>query len=452
MRIVIYGANEMASAIATEFFEDHDVIVIDSNQKNLEMFSRLDIGIICADALDIQLLKNPDIIAADAFIACSNNDESNIIACLNAKQASKGNSETQTICFVNKKESLESINALKDEFKTSYANYIDCVILPQKLLVQEIFKRITVPQAVDVENFAHGRARLLEYRIKEDSELLNKKLKDCYFNSEVLVVGIVRNDELFIPNGNSEFLLNDKAILMGTPVGLDIAASELFVSKESVKQIGIIGGGGVGFGLAQELEKTSMKLKLIENDYERCEFLSQELHKTLVLNGSGTSLELLNEEKFGKLDVIVAITNNDEKNLLCSLLSKQLGAKKVITRVSQGATANLFEHVGVDIAISVREACVNEIKNRIMDSRAGVIATVERGQGEILEIQLGQNFAQKPLYEIKPPIPCVVAIIRRGSKVIIPKGKTEIRKNDILMIFTKSEDDNGIVKLKEYFK
>ena len=445
MRIIIYGANEMASAIAVEFFEDHDVIVIDPNQKNLESFSRLDVGVICADALNINILKKADVASADVFIACSSDDEQNIIACLMAKEVSRA----QTVCFVSKKESLESLNALKDEYHSSYVQGIENIIWPQNLLVQEIFKIITVPEAVDVENFAQGRARLLEYRIKEDSELLNQKLKDCYFNSEVLVVGIVRNDELFIPNGNSEFLLNDKIILMGTPIGLDIAVSELFVSKGNVKKIAIIGGGSVGYELAQALEKTSMNIKLIENDYERCEFLSQNLKKSLVLNGSGTNLELLEQEEIGRNDVVVAITNNDEKNLLCSLLSKQLGAKKVITRVSQGITGNLFERVGVDVAISQREACVHEIKNRIMDFRACVLATVERGQGEIIEILVPKNFETKPLFEIKLPFPCVIAIINRGSKVIIPKGQTEIMPNDVLLVFVKSDD---VIAVKEYFK
>ncbi len=440
MKIIIYGANEMASSIAAEFFEDHDVIVIDPVQKNLDSFSRLDIGIICADALNIKNLKKADIISADTFIAVSDNDESNIIACLMARQIS----DVQTICFVQKKESMESLNSLKDECKSSYAQCIENIIWPQNLLMQEIFKIITVPDAVDVENFAQGRARLFEYRIKEDSELLNKKLKDCYFNSETLVVGIVRNSELFIPSGNSEFFLNDKIILMGTPIGLDICASELFESKGRVKKIAIIGGGSVGAELAAALEKTSMKLKLIENNYERCEILSQELKKTLVLNGSGTDLELLEEEEIGKCDVVIAITNNDEKNLLCSLLSKQLGAKKVITRVSQGTTANLFERVGVDVAISQREACVDEIKNRIIDSRAGVIATVERGQGEILEIQLSKDFTPRQLCEINISAKGVIAIVKRGSKVIIPKGQTQIRPNDTLLIFTKTDDVKAI--------
>ena len=445
MKVIIYGANEMANAVATELFEDYDVIVIDPEQKKLDSLSRLDIGLMCADATSIKILKDVEIDKASAFIALSDNDEQNIIACLMAKQVSSA----QTICFVQKKESLESLEALKDEYKTGYAQYIDNVIWPQKLLVQEIFKIITVPDAVDVENFAQGQARLFEYRIKEDSELLDKQLKDCYFNSEVLVVGIVRNDELFIPNGSSTFLLNDKVILMGTPIGLDIAASELFESKGTVKKIGIIGGGSVGYELAKELERASTNLKIIESDYDRCEFLSLNLKKTLILNGSGTSLELLEQEEIGKCDVVIAITNNDEKNLLCSLLSKQLGAKKVITRVSQGTTASLFERVGVDVAISQTEACVNEIKNRVIDSRAGVIATVERGQGEIIEIVLDKDFVARPLFEIKIPSPCVIAIVKRGSKVIIPRGSTVIQPFDTLLVFTKT---NFVVAVKEYFK
>ena len=445
MKVIIYGANEMASAIAGALFEDFDVIIIDPDQGKLDSLSRLDIGTMCADAISIKLLKDAEIEKATAFIALSDNDEQNIIACLMAKQVSKA----QTICFVQKKESMESLNSMKDEYKLSYVQCIESIIWPHKLLVQEIFKIITVPDAVDVENFAQGRARLFEYRIKEDSELLNKQLKDCYFNSEVLVVGIVRNEELFIPNGQSTFFLNDKVILMGTPIGLDIAASELFECNSSVKKIAIIGGGSVGFELAKQLERMTLNLKVIESDYERGECLSLNLQKALILNGSGTSLELLEEEEVGKCDVVVAITNNDEKNLLCSLLSKQLGAKKVITRVTQDSTASLFERVGVDVAISQTEACVNEIKNRIIDSRAGVIATVERGQGEILEITLNPDFVATKLMDIKMPVPSVIAIVRRGSKVIIPKGTTTIEPNDKLLIFTKTDD---VVKVKEYFE
>ena len=444
MKIVLYGANLTTAAIAAEFFEDNDVIVMDSYQKNLESFANLDISTVCADALNIKVLKETDIESSDIFIAVTDDDEKNMLACLIAKQVSGA----QTICFVQKKDSMESLNYLKDEYKESYAQYIDHVIWPQKLLVQEIFKILTVPDALNVENFAKGKARLFEYRIKEEGTLVDKKLKDCYFNSEVLVAGIVRDDELFIPNGETEFRQNDKAILIGTPIGLDIAASELFEAKGTVKKIAIIGGGSVGYELADAVKKTSMQMKIIETNYKRCEFLSENLKNALILNGSGTSLELLEDEEIGKSDVVISLTNNDEKNLLCSLLAKQSGAKKIITRVGENATANLFERVGVDVAISQKAACVNEIKNRIIDYRAGIIATVEHGQGEILELQLRKDFIAKPLYEIKKPANCVVAIVRRGSKVIIPKGKTEIRPQDVLLIFTKTDD---VAIVKEYF-
>lgn len=138
MRIILYGANEMAAAIAGEFFENHDVIVIDPSQKNLEMFSKLDIGIICANATNIKILNEADVKSADVFIACTNDDESNIMACLMVRQVSNA----QTICFVEKKDSMESLYSLKDEYKSSYANCIDNVIWPQRFLVQEIFKLI----------------------------------------------------------------------------------------------------------------------------------------------------------------------------------------------------------------------------------------------------------------------------------------------------------------------
>lgn len=445
MKIIIYGANETGSIIATEFFEDHDIIVIDPDLKNLEKFSNLDLTTICADASNINILKEADIKNCDVFIACTNIDEGNIVACLMAKQLAP----VIAICFVSKKECRNSLRLIREEHTKSHPLYIDHVIWPEQLLTQEILRIITVPDAVDVENFAHGRARLLEYRIKENSPLENKKLKECSFEEGTLVVGIVRNEELFIPNGESEFKNTDKAIFMGIPEALDLTASKFFIEENSVKNVTIIGGGSVGFELAKSLEKTPIKVKLIEFDYQRCEFLSQNLSKTLVLNGNGTNLELLEQEGIGQADVVVSVTNNDEKNLLCSLLVKQLGTKRVVTRVAQASTASLFEKVGVDVAISPREASVNEIKNRILDSRAGILASVERGLGEILELKIREDFPDTALMELKFPVRAVVAIIQRAGRIIIPKGQTLIRANDNLLIFTKSQDVSAI---KEYFK
>ncbi len=445
MKIIIYGANETGSIIATEFFEDHDIIVIDPDAKSLEKFNNLDLTVICADASNINILHEADIKNCDVFIACTNIDEGNIVACLMAKQLSSAT----TVCFVSKKECRDSLRAIREEHNKNYALYIDNVIWPERLLTHEILRIITVPDAVDVEYFSNGRAKLLEYRIKENSTLKNKKLKDCSFNEETLVVGIVREEELFIPNGDSEFMAGDKAIFMGTPDALDNTAGQFFIEENNLRDVAIIGGGSVGYELAKSLESTKLRIKIIENNYKRCEFLSQNLKKTLVLNGDGTNLELLEQEDIGNSDVAVCVTNNDEKNLLCSLLVKQLGVKRAITRVGQIATATLFEKVGVDVAISPREASVNEIKNRIIESHAGILATVERGLAEILELKIREDFENTALMNLKLPSRAVIAIIERAGKVIIPKGQTLIKSGDNLLIFTKSQD---VAAIKDFFR
>lgn len=445
MKIIIYGANETGSIIATEFFEDHDIIVIDPDAKSLEKFNNLDLTVICADASNINILREADIKNCDVFIACTNIDEGNIVACLMAKQLSSAT----TVCFVSKKECRDSLRAIREEHNKNYALYIDNVIWPERLLTHEILRIITVPDAVDVEYFSNGRAKLLEYRIKENSTLKNKKLKDCSFNDETLVVGIVREEELFIPNGDSEFMAGDKAIFMGTPDALDNTAGQFFIEENNLRDVAIIGGGSVGYELAKSLESTKLRIKIIENNYKRCEFLSQNLKKTLVLNGDGTNLELLEQEDIGNSDVAVCVTNNDEKNLLCSLLVKQLGVKRAITRVGQIATATLFEKVGVDVAISPREASVNEIKNRIIESHAGILATVERGLAEILELKIREDFESTALMNLKLPSRAVIAIIERAGKVIIPKGQTLIKSGDNLLIFTKSQD---VAAIKDFFR
>ena len=445
MKIIIYGANETGSIIATEFFEDHDIIVIDPDAKSLEKFNNLDLTVICADASNINILREADIKNCDVFIACTNIDEGNIVACLMAKQLSSAT----TVCFVSKKECRDSLRAIREEHNKNYALYIDNVIWPERLLTHEILRIITVPDAVDVEYFSNGRAKLLEYRIKENSTLKNKKLKDCSFNEETLVVGIVREEELFIPNGDSEFMVGDKAIFMGTPDALDNTAGQFFIEENNLRDVAIIGGGSVGYELAKSLESTKLRIKIIENNYKRCEFLSQNLKKTLVLNGDGTNLELLEQEDIGNSDVAVCVTNNDEKNLLCSLLVKQLGVKRAITRVGQIATATLFEKVGVDVAISPREASVNEIKNRIIESHAGILATVERGLAEILELKVREDFQDTMLMKLNLPARAVIAIIERREKIIIPKGQTLIKANDRLLIFTKSQN---VANIKDFFK
>lgn len=444
MKIVIYGATEVGCLLATEFFEDHDITVIDKEENRTEEFDKLDISFVQGNATDINVLKSADIINSDVFIACTPLDEANIVACLSAKKVSG----IRTICFVSK---AEYQNTMELDKSNDYLGdfFIDYVIWPEALLTQELFRIVTVAHALDVENFADGRARLLEYKVRPGSSIVGKMVKDCGFTRDTIIVGIKRDDLLFIPNGLTEISENDKLIFMGTSHSLDILAGTFFHEKEQVKSVAVIGGGNVGYMLAKSLEDMKIKTKIIEKDYDRCEFLAQELHKTLVINGDGTNLKILDEEEIGSSDVVISVTNNDEKNLLCSLLVKQLGVKRVISRVSKVLNVPLFEKVGIDIAVSPKTSAINEVRNDLDENDVDILATVEQGQAEVLEILVKDEFNGKKIMDLRFPAPAIIGVVQRRNQVIIPKGDTQLREHDILIIFTKADTAQQI---KSYFK
>ena len=405
MKIVIYGATEIGCLLATEFFEDHDITIIDKEENRTDEFNKLDISFIQGNASDIEVLRNADIKNADIFIACTAIDEANIVACLSAKKFGG----IRTICFVSKEEY----------------------------------------PALDVENFADGKARLLEYKVQPHHSIVGKKVKDCGFTKDTLMVGLTRECCLFIPNGETEIQEGDKLIFMGTSHSLDILAGTFFHEKEIVKSVAIIGGGNVGLMLAKTLETMKIKTKIIEKNYERCQYLAEELSNTLVINGDGTNLKLLDEEEIGSTDVVISVTNNDERNLLCSLLSKQLGVKRVIARVSKVLNIPLFEKVGIDIAISPKNSAINEVRNDLQENDVDILATVEQGQGEVLEISVLPEFNGKKIMDLRFPAHAIIGVIQRRNKVIIPKGDTLITTDDILIIFTTAQSAQQI---KEFFK
>ena len=444
MKIVIYGANEIACLIAARLYEDHDIIVIDDGSNNADNLDKLDIEYVQGSGANISLLESIGIKDTDIFIACTDNDEANIVACLTVTNMTR----LKTVCFVSKKENVESLSLVRGS-KYQKELMIDYVLWPEELMTQEIFRIITVPNAIDVENFANGKARLLEYRIIESTKFINKKVKDCNFPEETLIVGITRDNTLFIPNGDTQLLLNDKVIFMGSSYSLDILANKFFQENSEIRQVTIIGGGNVGLMLAQNLEKANIKIKIIEFDYKRCIELTENLRNTLVINGDGANFALLEEERVGESDVVVSVTNNDEKNLLCSLLAKQLGVPKVITRVSKNANANLFEKVGIDVAISQNGAAIEDIENHLIKTGIEILATVERGQGKVLEICIPSNFKTDMIMNLKLPCSAIIAIIQRRNRVIIPRGTTQIMPYDNLIVFTTKDNAGSVMN---YFK
>lgn len=440
MKVIIYGATEAAYLIANKLYIEHDITVISEAEELPDAFNKLDLSFVQGNPSSTKVLKAAGIESTDVFIAASPVDERNIVACWNAGKFA----DVQTLCFVSKFEYF------RDNEGFHIDAGIDYIIWPEKLLTQEIFRVITIPEAVDAEEFAGGKVNLLEYKIKNSSKLVSKQIKNCHFPQNTLILGISREGQLFIPTGSSVIQADDKLLFMGFRRNLEELYREYIDEKSSqIRSVTIIGGGNVGFMLAEMLESLKIKTKIIEKNYERCEYLSENLKESLVLNADGTDIELLESEDIGNSDIAVCVTNNDEKNLLCSLLVKQLGVKKVITRVNSVANASLFEKVGVDVALSPLQSAIDEVNNKFIETDINILATVERGQGEVFETTIAENFKSIELMNMKFPANAIVATIKRGHKILIPKGDTLIRANDILFVFTTT--DNAPV-IKDFFK
>ncbi|MCB2184437.1 MAG: Trk system potassium transporter TrkA [Desulfobulbaceae bacterium] len=442
MDILIYGATEIGYMVALRLYQEHSITLIDDLERLPDKFNNLDISFMSGSGADVDALEQANAAKSDLFISCSSLDEANIVACWTVKKIA----DIETICFVRTMELYRNLSSpTRNRYQTRYD--IDTIIWPEQLLTQDIFRIISVPDAIDVEYFAKGRAKLFEYRIKEDSSLRDKKLMDCKFPPNVLIVGITRDNSLFIPGGSTSIQLDDKVIFMGESQALDTFAAGIFQKGNAIKTAVVIGGGSVGFMLAKKLEKSGIKVKIIERSKDRCVFLADNLNKSLVLNGDGTDLEILEGEAIGDADVTVCVTNNDEKNLLCSLLVKQLGSERIITRVGNARNAVLFDRVGIDVVVSPRDSALKELLNQVQARDVDILALVEGGQGEVLRLKLPEDFPETRIMDLKFQAKAIIGVIKRGRRIMVPHGGTVIRAGDLLKIFTMAEDAEAVKNL-----
>jgi trk system potassium uptake protein TrkA len=442
MDIIIYGSTDIGYLIASQLHQQHNITVLHEEGEGHERFANLDVSLVIGSGGDIGLYEKMGAAKGDLFIACSGIDEANIVACWTLKKIV----DVETICFISKPSLFHNFSSpAHDQYHTRYD--IDNVIWPEQLLTQDIFRIISVPDALDVEILAGGKAKMFEYRMEADAIIVGKKIFECKFPKDVLIAGIMREDRLFIPTGSTTIVQGDKVFFIGTGPALDSLAADFFHREGMIRSVSIIGGGSVGIMLAQLLEQRGIRVKMIEHDVKRCETLANSLTKTLVLRGDGTDLELLESESIAEADVCVCITNNDEKNLLCSLLVKQLGSRRTITRVGNMQNYGLFGKMGIDVVVSPKSSALTEVLNHIQHGDVDVIALIEGGKGEVLRLVVKDSFVEKSIRDLVFPVNAVIGVIIRGHRVLIPDGFSTVCPGDQLMVFTMKEDSDVIKEL-----
>ena len=430
MRIVIVGGGEIGFALAQGLAEQNEVFVVDHTPEIADRFEPLDVQFVLGTGTSRDVLVRAGAGEADVVVACTGLDEVNIVSCVVARQIAS----PRTICFVSREEFLEAAGPAH-----GLAGFgIDRVIWPEAQLAQEIERVVRVPGALDAETFADGAIRLVEYRLEADSPFIGR-VADLHLPQNSLIVAVRRGDEFFIPRGASTLEPADKVLVMGAPDALQEARRRMTRCEEAARQrVTIIGGGDVGLQVAERLERErdGIELTLVERDPARGELIAARLRHALVLNGDGTDLELLESENVGRSDVLVAVIDNDERNLLASLLARQLGVPRIITRVSKRANLRLFERVGIDITISARGAAVASVLHQIRGDTTRLLAVVEEGAGRILELDVPAGYAPRALRELAPPHNSIIGAVVRESRAFVPRGTDRIEPGDRLIVFT----------------
>ena len=430
MRIIIVGGGEIGFSLAQGLAGQHDVFVIDHAAHVGDRFEPLDVQFVVGTGTNSEVLTRAGIERAEVLVACTGLDEVNIVACMLARQLGSA----RTFCFVSREDFLEGT---EDEQRLAQFG-INRVIWPEAQLAADIERIILAPGALDAEVFAEGAIRLLEYRLAEGSELAGRRIADLHLPHGSLIVAVRRGESFFIPRGDSALAVGDKTVIMGTPDAVQEVRRRLLGDAEPRRErVTIVGGGDVGLQVAERLEAAEhIEVTIVERDQARGEMLAARLKRALVLNGDGTDLELLESEDISRSDVLVSVIDNDERNLLASLLGRQLGVRRIITRVSKRANLRLFERVGIDVAISARAAAVASVLHQIEGAAVRLLAVIEQGAGRILELDVPDGYVARPLRDLAPPLNSIVgAIIRKGA-AIVPRGADQVQPGDRLIVFT----------------
>ena len=434
MSIIIIGAGEVGYHLAYRLsHEKKDVVVIDRDlEKIRRVQNTLDVQAIHGSGGSISLLRQAGISEASMVIAVTNSDEVNMISCLVAGVQDR---VPKKIARVRDPE----YSALFPLFDKEHLD-IDLIINPDYEVVEMILKLIEVPGAVEVVDFAEGRVRMVGLSLLPGSPLVGKSLAEIrklYPESKILIVAIQKGDRVFIPKGQDVLAANDLLFLV-MPQKNSRKALEGFGNKRlPIKRVMILGGGLIGLELAKRLEERGLQVKIIEQNETRCMEIAEKCSKAVVLRGDATYQDILTEENVGGMDAFIAVTEDEETNVMISLLAKKMGTRQVMTLINKVAYSPLVHSIGIDAVISPRLAAVNKILQFIRRGKILSVSSLPEENAEAFEaIALEtSDLVGRPLSEVDFPKEALVGALVRNSQVIIPNGSTVIQPGDRVMIF-----------------
>jgi len=437
MEIVVIGAGQAGTHIAAVLSQEgHDITLIDVDRERLERASeRLDVRTLCEHGASPQVLEKAGAARADLVAAVTHSDEVNLIAAVTARQL--GAKRTAARVYN---------RAYHGGGKIEYRNIlgIDLIISPQTLAAFEIAKMIENPAAVAVETFAQGKVQMRQMVVRNGTPGVGRKIRDLFppgRNSGILAVSLSRGSTISIPGPDDVVNEGDRVTVI-MPSGRTDEARKLFGDLEKgAATVVIAGGGTTAMMLAQILEARDVDVKLIEENRERCQALSRVLGTTHVIHGDASRRGVQEEERVGLAGAFVALTGEDELNLMSSLQAKELGVRRTIVVVNRVDYAPLVERVGIDHAVSPRILTGNRVLTLVGGLAIESVAILQDGKAEVVEMtaQSGSAVVGKALGSgIRTPKGSILGALVRDDEVIIPKGGDRIEAEDTVIAFALS--------------
>jgi trk system potassium uptake protein TrkA len=433
MRIIIVGAGEVGRHLCQQLSsENHDVVLIDNDPVRLHKVEReQNILAIEGNGASSSVLEEADIGKADLFIAVTDMDEVNLIACIMAGAYGS----MRRVARVRNSDYLDPGSPFRDRYLG-----IDLVINPDQVMADEIIKISSMSAAFEVVNFFHGQVVIAGYPVTASSAICGIKLSELrelkgLYN--FVVAAIVRENHTIIPRGEDRIELNDRIYVVTRSDDIKAVEEILNIKSPKLSRVFIIGGGEVGTRVARQMEAEGVDVLIVEENHKRCELLAEQLSSSVVLNFDGLDATELVNEGIDDADLLVAVTDSDTTNILASLLAKHHGAAKCITRISRADFIPLLGNLGIDVALSARLVAANMIlkfvRRGIVLSAAGLIGS----NAEVVEFVISKRWPYEGRALVDIPLPKgvnVVAIVR-SREVLIPSGGSVLQTGDRVILF-----------------
>ena len=441
MRVIVVGAGEVGRSIASNLADSHDVVVIERDDQVVEELTyEVDVLPIQGDGTDLETLREAGVGDAEILIASTDSDETNIVTC----GAARTISDLFTIARVKRRNLLTTWQGTKGAFD------VDFMVSSDLLTAQAIFRISGLPGARDVDTFAGGLVRMAEFELVSTSPVAGQTVREADRWDSLTFAAVFRNGDVVVPRGDTVLQADDRVVVIGSPNSVTEFSSAIATEvNDETDDVVIVGGTEIGFQTAIAFEEHGHHPRLIEENRERARKLSEKLPNTTVLQSDATDIEFLTREHVNEADVVVAALNSDEKNLLVSLLAERVGVDRTVTVVERAAYADLFETVGVDIAVDPREETAEEIVRFTRAGQTEKVAMLEHDRAEVLEIEVDHTseLAGRQIADAMQGLPegVVIGSITRAGELITPRGGTTIHPGDHVVIFVETSVIDEVV-------